>query len=359
MKRKLISLLLTVCLFMTFLPSTALADIYIGEVGSAGENIIYEFSATTGLFYAHGTGDMWNFDITGHPAPWSDIKHLIKSVNIGQGINAIGSCTFNNCSNLQSVLIDSGVTEIGSGAFDNCSMLTNIELPNSIQKINRSAFRNCTGLTSIRLPESVTELRSMTFLGCTRLRNVNIPTSIKRIANNLFYECSSLSTIEIPVGVTDIGIAAFKGCASLDTVTIPEGVTKMQWNAFYDCTGLKAVYLPVSLTTIEYDAFSNCYSLSDVYYAGSESQWNNISTNGTIFGGSNPTIHFAIEDPTPQQYTVSFYPNGGIVGTVSKTVTNGESYGNLPTPLEVDIIFSDGLRLPAAVHKLPVIQQWT
>ena len=34
----------------------------------------------------------------------------------------------------------------------------------------------------------------------------------------------------------------------------------------------------------------------------------------------------------PAQYTVSFDPNGGTVGTASKTVTNGSTYGTLPTP---------------------------
>lgn len=75
--------------------------------------------------------------------------------------------------------------------------------------------------------------------------------------------------------------------------SIPEGITVLQ-GTFYGCTGLQSVTLPASVQAIDDNTFYGCMSLTDVYFAGSESQWNNISISGT--GNEflqNATIHFA------------------------------------------------------------------
>ena len=61
--------------------------------------------------------------------------------------------------------------------------------------------------------------------------------------------------------------------------------------------------------------------------------WKLSSTN--ITSTTNVTqsaAHTLVAQWTPATYTVSFNANGGSVGTTSKTVTYGSTYGTLPTP---------------------------
>ena len=64
--------------------------------------------------------------------------------------------------------------------------------------------------------------------------------------------------------------------------------------------------------------------------------WYSSATGGTKYNGtkitetSPRTLYAQYEKEASQQYTVSFYSNGSLIQT--KTVTNGSTYGTLPTP---------------------------
>ncbi|WP_322204081.1 leucine-rich repeat protein [Acutalibacter intestini] len=344
MTKKIISIILAFSILFILFPNTVKADTYKGEVGSCGDNGIYEFSADNGRFTAHGTGNMWDFDFRTNPPAWNNVKPQITSVIVRQGINNIGDYSFYSCPNLNSILIDTGVAKIGKYAFSNCPSLTTVQLPDGMTAILQGAFTSCTNLNSITLPDSIQELGHGSFRGCSHLERINIPKQVTRIANNTFENCSSLVSVEIPTGVTDIGISAFHGCTSLTSIHIPEGVTRIEWSAFNDCSNLTTVFLPESLTQIGVDAFSNCSNLIDVYYGGAKDQWDAVAKDQPIFDNCSPVIHYAGEDttpsPSPQLYTVTFDPNGGIVNTTNKIVTKGQPYGVLPTPVRSGYMFT-------------------
>lgn len=357
MTKKIISIMLAFGILAMLFPNFAKADTYVGEVGSCGDHALYEFTTANGRFTAHGTGDMWDFDFRTRPPAWNDIKPMISSVVVRQGVNNVGNYSFYSCPNLQNVLLDAGINKIGMYAFNNCPNLVSVQLPNELTEIMQGAFSGCIGLSGITLPNSIKTLGSSTFHGCSSLKRVNIPKGVTQIGNNTFENCSSLSSIDIPTGVTSIGVAAFHGCTSLTNIQVPEGVIKIEWGAFQDCTNLTSVSLPVSLAKIGVDAFSNCYNLSDVYYAGSKAQWNAVSKDQPIFDNCSPVIHCTGDEinppsPSPQCYTVTFDPNGGIVSTANKVITNGQTYGEMPIPIRDGYAFVGWFTAPVGGNQI-------
>ncbi len=143
------------------------------------------------------TGEGVMPDMCDYNAPWYPIHERIKHVKIQNGITHIGSCSFQECSNLISVTIPNSVISIGGAAFYNCSSLTSITIPNSVTSIERNAFANCIGLTFIEIPYGVTNIGESAFEECSRLKSVIIPNSVTNIGNRSFAMCSSLRDVYV------------------------------------------------------------------------------------------------------------------------------------------------------------------
>lgn len=91
-----------------------------------------------------------------------------------------------------------------------------------------------------------------------------------------FYECSGLKNIELPAGITKIGSSTFHGCTSLESVSIPNGVKSIEGLAFGNCKNLKSITIPVSVSSFFSRVFEGS-GLESIYYAGTESEWNEIT----------------------------------------------------------------------------------
>ena len=98
------------------------------------------------------------------------------SAEIYDGVEAIGSNAFYNCTGLTSVTIANSVTYIGWSAFQNCSSLTGIIIPNNIETIDDYAFKGCSGLTTMTL-EAVTPPRLGTDAIPTTISTIYVPAS--------------------------------------------------------------------------------------------------------------------------------------------------------------------------------------
>ncbi len=208
-------------------------------------------------------------------------------------VTAIGSFTFDNCTELTSVTIPESVTAIDMYAFWGCSGLTEITIPNSVTAIGLCTFYRCTGLTSVTIPESVISIGESTFQSCTNLTEVTIGAGVTTIGERAFYGCKSLTEITIPESVTAIGECAFASCDNLksfmgkftskdhhclvvrDTLitfasdglieyTIPDNVKVIGYEAFSSCTNISSVTIPENVTTICDRAFYQCDSLKSV-----------------------------------------------------------------------------------------------
>ncbi len=77
--------------------------------------------------------------------------------------------------------------------------------------------------------------------------------------------------------VTAIGASAFAQNADLTSAVIPFGVKTITTNAFLECSALTYVVLPATLEKIGASAFRDCSVLGTVYYAGSQSDWADVT----------------------------------------------------------------------------------
>lgn len=181
---------------------------------------------------------------------------------------------------LKSVTVTGG--NILAYAFSSCNNLTNVTIADSVTSIGSSAFSNCSGLTSITIPDSVTS-----------------------IGSSAFFCCSSLNSITIPAAVTTIDNYAFQGCKGLMEIWVDENNTAFCTDAYgvlYNKDMTTLLHAPASLsgaytvsnsvTTIKDTAFSSSGVITHVAFAGTETQWNNISIGFGNTSFTNATRHY-------------------------------------------------------------------
>lgn len=318
--KRLISLLVAVCMMITMLPlsavtafaadtssstvyeatvdgykyaytvnaggKTATITNFLGPVDSEGNvdptnNGPYdiEIPTTLGGCTVTGLGE-YSFATEENGSPLYDIHHHnIHSVTIPESVTSIGQSAFESCFNLDSLIIKDAATSIGESAFDGCSHLTTLSLGKNITTIGDYAFQQCSYLTNVIIPQSVTsigrqafyltDLNTLTikgpiksmgyaaFAGCTNLTSLSLYDGIQTIGEGAFINSTSLEAVTIPQSVTSIGASAFAYCSNLRTITIPEKVTTIESDTFTGCSNLKSITLPAELKSFQ-DKLENC-----------------------------------------------------------------------------------------------------
>ena len=316
--KRLISLLVAVCMMITMLPlsavtafaadtstvRTAIVDGYKYEYTINTEDdtaTITKFLGPVDLegnvdFTNHGPYDInipseldhhsvtglgdYSFATEENGSPLYDIHHHnIQSVTIPESVTSIGQSAFEACFSLDSLIIKDAATSIGERAFDGCSHLTTLSLGENITTIGDYAFQGCSYLTNVTIPQSVTsigrqafyltDLNTLTikgpiksmgyaaFAGCTNLTSLSLYDGIQTIGEGAFINSTSLEAVTIPQSVTSIGALAFANCSNLRTITIPEKVTTIESNTFNGCSHLESIMLPAGLTSFQ-DSLEDC-----------------------------------------------------------------------------------------------------
>ena len=319
--KRLISLLVAVCMMITMLPlsavtafaadtSTVLTAIVDGykyeyKVNADGATAtITDFlgpvaSTSTGSYDITIPEKLDDHPVTGlgessfsgtyspdHPKNNTLLSfcNQIQSVTIPESVTSIGKSAFEDCSNLDSLTIKGVATSIGAYAFGSCTSLTSLSLVGSFQTIGDYAFVSC-GMTSLTIDATITSIEKYAF-SSRSLTSLSLTGNVQKIGDYAFYSCSSLKTVTLPKSLTSIGAYAFDSCTSLDSIEIPgtvteigdfafhlsgltsvkidEGVQSTGVHMFYDCDNLATVNLPESLTTIAKGSFAFCSDLNHV-----------------------------------------------------------------------------------------------
>lgn len=269
MNKRLIAVILSICMFFSMLPMTAAAE-EAGAIasGSCGRQVNWTL-ASDGTLTISGSGAMDNYKMEAYPpsdnieAPWYGNRKTITRIVVEDGVTSLGRCAFWDCTNANEVLLSDSVTDLGYKSFKGCTRLTSMRIPANVKYIGICVFGNCRYLREVIIPDGVKEIGSSAFYGCSSLRELAIPLSVTEIGSSAFRDCSSLREMVIPDGVTKIQSSLFQGCSNLQYVVIPSAVTKIESYAFQGCS-IQEMVIPEKVTEIGNNAFASCKSLQNV-----------------------------------------------------------------------------------------------
>lgn len=330
MKRRLFAAVLAVCMALSLLPTTALAD----ASGKFENGITWEFTYLQNppqLLTITGSGPMPDFQ-SHKDRPWYNYPSF--TVKFVGGVTKIGATAFSGA-NLVGVTLPDGLFEIGNGAFYDTN-ITSLDLPGSVTTIGSDAFAKCP-IEQIRFGYGLRSISDRAFQSCDNLSEVSIPNGITmgksafslsrglqrlsignnvgigdhafsscsalkdvvigndaRIGLSAFYDCQALESVRIGRNAA-LKSGTFSLCANLKTAVLGDGLTEIPSSMFKGDSSLISVTIPASVKKIGLDAFDGCSSLETVYYGGSEKDWNAMEinkSNGSISetSGNNPLL---------------------------------------------------------------------
>ena len=257
--KRLISLLVAVCMMITMLPLSAVTAFAADTASSTEQEISvgdYKYAytvnadgSTATITEFRGPVDpkntspydidipekLGNYTVTvlgedsfstdDFDSPLYDIHHTkIHSVTIPQSVTSIGKDAFAQCRALQSLTIDDAATSIGDWAFDECYKLTTLSLGKNITTIGNYAFYDCRILNNVTIPQSVTSIGDHAFGCCYQMDSFTIKDAATSIGKYAFSDCQSLTTLSLGENITTIGDDAFRSCYKLETIMLPAGL---------------------------------------------------------------------------------------------------------------------------------------
>ena len=318
MKKRVLSILLVVCLIVSLLPVSAFAD-EVDASDTCGENVTWTLK--DGVLTISGTGAMEDYD-EWDCVPWNGQKDSIRKIVVEDGVTNVGNYAFSDCTSLESIILPDGLNSIGKRAFAWCWNLADVTLPDGLESIDEAAFFDCNSLRDITIPEGVTDISYKAFYYCNSLSSVSIPKSVTSIGEYAFADCNSLNTVNytgtvaqweaisvadgnnylltamihctdgdvVPHGtcgenvtwkLTEDGSLTISGSGEMENyewgdapwarqkdsirnVVIEDGVTSIGTRAFKSCESLESVILPDGLNSIGKRAFAWCWNLADV-----------------------------------------------------------------------------------------------
>ena len=324
--KRLISLLVAVCMMITMLPLSAVtafaADTSSSTGGTASDGTDtykYEYTVNDGnatitkFLGPVGSANPNFYDIKipselgGHPVTgWGEYSFAanpydghqgnplcskIRSVTIPQSVTSIGDRAFDGCSALTTLSLGEKIKTIGNCAFENCTSLTGVTIPQSVTSIGYYAFEGCTNLNPLTIKGPITSMGNYAFAGSTYLTSLTLYDDIQTIGNFAFVGSTSLKTVTLPKNLTSIGEYAFACCSELESITIPEKVKTINPKTFADCSKLEYIILPAGLTTFD-DSLENCRPECVIYYkdyktAADALRDNNVVLQNDILAGHN------------------------------------------------------------------------
>lgn len=285
MKKRIISILLAVCLVFGLLPVGVLAA--SATSGSCGKNATWSYNTATKTLSISGSGDMADYetDYAGgvdNTPPWDAYREEMEHAVINSGITSIGSEAFGSSSwsdktypNLSSVSIAPTVTKIGDHAFHGAEKLESIELTN-VTSLGEMALAY-TGIKTFYIPPTLETIPddgtdasyevTFCFEGCVNLQSITVdPDHSKyRSVDGVLFAGNTLlcypagktdSSYAVPNGTTKIVGEAFKGNNNITAVSVPASVQEIGGYAFFCCDNLVNVDLAEGIKKVASTAFA-------------------------------------------------------------------------------------------------------
>ena len=297
--KRLISLLVAVCMMITMLPLSAVTA-FAADTSTDPEAIVGDYKYAYTVNAENGTATITKFlgpvdpanngpydieipteldhhPVTGlgdhsfaaYPISYQDnyenpLCSNIHSVTIPQSVTSIGDRAFNGCSALTTLSLGEKIKTIGNYAFEDCTSLTSVTIPQSVTSIGHYAFEDC-NLDTLTIKGPITSMGNYAFAGSTYLTSLKLYDDIQTIGSFAFLDSTSLKTVTLPKNLTSIGEYAFANCSELESITIPEKVETIEPDTFNGCSLLESITLPAGLKFFK-DELSGCRDDCVIYY---------------------------------------------------------------------------------------------
>ena len=226
--KRLISLLVAVCMMITMLPLSAVTA-FAADTSTVLTAIVdgykYEYKVNADGATATITDFRGPVDPAKTPAPY-DI-HIPSELG-GYPVTGLGTYSFSGYLDASPYLHNS--YQIGRN-------IRSVDIPQGVTSIGNHAFEECFALEEVTIPQSVTSIGLIAFGGCCKLTTLSLGENVETIGGGAFFRCSSLSNITIPKKVKVIE-SGYSGTPSF-------------YRTFAYCSGLKYIILSAELTTFE------------------------------------------------------------------------------------------------------------
>lgn len=141
--------------------------------------------------------------------------------------------------------------------------------------IGDNAFYNMTG-TEVTLSEGLTYIGAGAF-GYSTCKTIEIPASVTRLDEEALHGDFTSITFAKGSKLESIGDRAFRGC-DITSLTLPSTVKSLGHKVFQACNSLVSVEIPASVTNIQTDTFDEYFDAD-----GNEGQGNVTFAEGSIF----------------------------------------------------------------------------
>lgn len=220
-----------------------------GTCGAQGDNLMWVFDRDSVLTIS-GSGAMADW-VDGSLVPWYDVREMIRTVIIEEGVTTIGDRAFYYCTRLTDVSYPTTLTSIGSGVFDFCSALPEIDgLRYAGAYLAGVPVMAQDTITTCTIRQGTRFIGHSAFHGCSQLKRITLPEGVTHILSSAFTGCNRLTKIDLPATVTDIQRYAFESDTLLTTFinravtpqTLPSSTSE---SAFYNCKLSKCMlYVP-------------------------------------------------------------------------------------------------------------------
>ena len=201
-----------------------------------------------------GSGAMADYS-KDSPAPWASFKGIITYVNLPEGLTTVGSQAFSGTaitacripSTVQEIKSDAfsstklahvefaspcKLESIGSGAFwDTSELNVALVLPDSLKTIGNLAFQR-SGITSVKFGENLETIGASAFCSCPNLTGeVYLPDSLENLGNYAF-NVSPITSVRLGPNIKTWGGAVFNR-----STTAPKKVSLTNGNGVLTISG--------------------------------------------------------------------------------------------------------------------------
>ena len=123
-------------------------------------------------------------------------------------------------------------------------------------------------ITDVSFSNGVASIGDYAFCNCSKLTEITTPESLLNIGDFAFYGCTGIKTFIVQgtgdKGVGIIGAGAFENCTSLESIILSDIMYDIGYSAFARCSSLESIIIPNGITCIENYTFLDCINLKSV-----------------------------------------------------------------------------------------------